>query len=64
MQHAEDFSIQRGQPVALEALMLPDGLKQFFRRRDRFVAQLVKGMAVFPPRRVEVSRPRTHPPIF
>ncbi len=47
------------QLVALEALVLPDGLQQFFRRRGTAVAQHVDGAAAFAPDGVEIFRAGT-----
>jgi hypothetical protein len=64
MQHADIFSVGRFELVALEALVLPDGLQQFFRRRGTGVAQEVDGAALLAPDGVEVFRAGVHTAVF
>ena len=54
MQDAEVFPIRSFELISFQALMLPDGLEQFFRRRSLAVAQLVDRAALPPPGGVEV----------
>jgi hypothetical protein len=64
MQHTHIFSVRRFELVALEALVLPDGLQQFFRRRGTGVAQDVDGAALLAPDGVEVFRAGVHAAVF
>ena len=64
MQHADVFAVRRFQPVAVEALVLPDGLEQFFRRHGTAVAQDVDGAAALAPGGVKVFRAGIHNGVF
>jgi hypothetical protein len=64
VQHADASSVRRFEPVAVEALVLPDGLEQFFRRHGSAVAQHVDGAAAFTPDGVEIVRTGMHPAVF
>src|SRR5262245_56102384 len=63
MQHAHGHSSGCFQFVALEPLVKPDGLKQFFGRSRFFVAQCHRAAALTPDG-VEIFVPRTHAPSF
>jgi hypothetical protein len=64
MQHAQTFSIRCFKLVTFDALVLPDGLQQFFRRRSAVVAQAVDGAAAFAPDGVEIFRAGVHTAVF
>jgi len=64
MQHAEPPAVAGLQLVAPEALVLPDGLEDFFRRHGTAVAEEIDGAAAFPPGPVEIFRPGIHPEVF
>jgi hypothetical protein len=60
MQNANGFSIGGSEPVALQPLVVPDGLKQAFRRRIIFVAQDIPRAKVRTPVGVKIFRRRRH----
>jgi hypothetical protein len=64
MKNAQRLAIGSLEPIAMEALVLPDGLQQFFRRRGITFAQHIYGSAAFAPRGVKIrSRPFHRPSI-
>jgi hypothetical protein len=54
MQHAHALSLRGLQPVALEALVQPDGLQEFFGRHGAAIAEEVHGAALFAPHGIKV----------
>jgi hypothetical protein len=64
MKHADSLAVGGFQLVAFEALMLPDGLKQFFRRHRPAVVQCVDGAALFAPGGVEIFGAGIHAAVF
>jgi hypothetical protein len=60
MQNANGFSIGGLEPVALQPLVVPDGLEQAFRRRIIFVAQDVPRAKARVPVGVKIFRRRRH----
>ena len=60
MKHAERLTVQGAQQIAVQALVLPDGLEQFLRRRMRSVTQSGGGSVLCPPAGVEVGGGRLH----
>jgi hypothetical protein len=61
MEHAHGFAAGGLKLVALETLVLPDGLQEFFGRNGAAVAQAVHRPALFPPDGVKVVRPKVIP---
>jgi hypothetical protein len=64
MQHADAFASGGFQLTALDALVLPDGLQQFFRRRVGLIAQGVNGAAAFAPDGVKIFSAGIHARCF
>jgi hypothetical protein len=64
MQHAQGFAIGGLQFAAPEALVLPDGLQQFLRRRGPAVAKDVDGAATLTPDGVKVFHAEVHTGVF
>jgi hypothetical protein len=60
MQNANGFSIGGLEPVALQPLVVPDGLEQAFRRRIVFVAQDVSRAQARAPAGIKIFRWRRH----
>jgi hypothetical protein len=60
MQNANGFSIGGLEPVALQPLVVPDGLEQAFRRRIIFVAQDIPRAEARAPVGVKIFRRRRH----
>jgi hypothetical protein len=60
MQNADGFSIGGLEPVALQPLVVPDGLEQPFRRRIIFVAQDISRVKARTPAGVKIVSQRRH----
>lgn len=60
MKNADRGAVQGTELIAEQSLMLPDRLKQIFRRRIGIVAQQRNGAAAEPPLRVETLDRREH----
>jgi hypothetical protein len=56
VQHAHARAIGRLELIALEPLVLPDRLQQFFRRGGAAIAQQIHRAALFPPHSVKILR--------
>ena len=60
MQNPDGFPVVRLEPVALQPLVVPDGLEQAFRRRIIFVAQDIPRAKARAPAGVKIFRRRRH----
>ena len=60
MKNADAFSVRGFERVALETLVLPDGLEEAFGRRIIFVVQHVAGAALRAPVGVKISSRGKH----
>jgi hypothetical protein len=60
MQNPDGFSIGSLEPVALQPLVVPDGLEQAFRRRSIFVAQDMRRAEARAPVGVKIFNGRRH----
>jgi hypothetical protein len=62
VKNADGLALRRPEFIAFEALVLPDGLQQFFRWPGIFIAERINGAAAFTPGGVKIFGADIHAP--